>query len=184
MGEAFKLIRDGIDVSQALAEVEAHPELWNAHTDRTFEDSPHFGTSDIWVRYRPEHELTSPQAFLVPHFSAFYPAWHLLPALRPIVFNLMARVEATLLGGILITKIPAGGCVIPHHDRGSWHAEFYNTKVYVPLKTNAACLNTCDGYGRLIAVGEAVSFNNLVEHSVENNGDTDRITLIVCMRAE
>ena len=38
----------------------------------------------------------------------FYPAWHALPHLRPIVFGLMARLEAVQLGGVLITRVPAG----------------------------------------------------------------------------
>jgi hypothetical protein len=32
--------------------------------------------------------------------------------------------------------------------------------------------------------GEAWTFDNLRTHSVENNGDTERVTLIVCARTE
>jgi uncharacterized cupin superfamily protein len=96
----------------------------------------------------------------------------------------MARVNAVYLGGILITRIPPGGCVKPHHDRGSWHAETMNTKVYVGLRSNPQCINRCEGEQIVIAPGDAVTFNNLLTHSVENNGETDRMTLIVCMRVE
>lgn len=184
MGSAFKTIDTDIAVAGVLSEVLAHPELWGAHPGRTREDSPHFGIPDIWVRFRDLAELTSPKAFSEPHLPVFYPAWEALPSLRPIVFNLMRKVEATLLGGILITKIPPGGEVKPHHDRGGWHAEFYNTKIYVPLQSNADCVNTCEGETRAIAAGEAVVFDNLRVHGVVNGGQNNRITLIICTRTE
>lgn len=180
----FKTIAQGIDVSGVVAELKDHPELWGAHPGRTEPDSPHFGVPDIWVRYRDAAALTCAQAFKEPHFPVFYPAWHTLPSLHPIVFGLMHGVYATQLGGILITKIPPGGRVKRHHDRGSWHAEFYNTKVYVGLQSNQACVNYCEDEATKIKAGEAVIFNNLLEHSVENRGETDRVTLIVCMRTE
>jgi hypothetical protein len=59
-----------------------------------------------------------------------------------------------------------------------------DTKVYVPLKANDRCINRCGDEARVIRVGEAVTFNNLIEHSVWNNGETERQTLIVCMRTK
>lgn len=177
-------IASGINVGPALAQLNAHPELWNEHPNRTAENSPHYGIPDIWLRYRPLEELTSPERFREPHFATFYPAWYALPALTPIVFGLMAKVRATYLGGILITKIPPGCRVKPHDDRGSWHAEAMNCKVYVPLQANERCVNYCENDSAVMRAGEAWTFNNLLHHSVENNGDTDRITLIVCMAVQ
>jgi hypothetical protein len=37
-----------------------------------------------------------------------YPAWQLLPQLRPIIFDLMRRVEAVQLGRVLITRLAPG----------------------------------------------------------------------------
>lgn len=180
----FELIKSGIDVGPLRQQLSEHPELWDAHEGRTTPESPHYGVSDIWVRYRAKSELTSSERFREPHFAEFYPAWDLLPAMRPIVFSLMTRLEAVYLGGVLITKIPAGGHVKPHHDRGSWHAEYMNAKVYVGVQSNPQCVNYCDGDQAVINAGDAVIFNNLLTHSVENNGDTDRITLICCYRVE
>lgn len=181
----FKKIADWIDVAEVVSQIEAHPELWNQHDDRlTREGSPFVGTSDIWLRYRRVDDLTSLERYREPHFAEFYHAWHLLPALHPIVFDLMARIKAVYLGGIMITRIPPGGRVAPHHDRGSWHAEFMDTKVYVGLKSNDLCVNTCEDEQTVIHAGEAVIFNNLLTHSVENRGETDRWTLICCFRTE
>ena len=181
----FVHLASGIDVMPVLGQLMAQPWLWNQRTERkTAPGTPHAAMSDIWVRYRAEAELTGPESFLQPHLSVMWPAWHALPALQPIVFGVMARVQATMLGGILITRIPPGGMIDPHHDLGSWHAEFYRTKVYVPLKSNARCVNVCEGEEVVMRVGEAWSFDNLVTHSVENNGATDRITAIICMKTE
>lgn len=174
---------DQFDVKEAITQLDALPSLWNARPARTEHDT-FAGTSDIWVRYRDPRELQSPADFAVPHFAVFYEAWRLLPALHPIVYRLMADVQAVHLGGILITKIPPGGWIKPHHDRGGWHAEFYERKVYVPLRTNPFVVNLCEDERVVMGLGEAWYFNNLVTHEVKNDGDTDRITLIVCMRVE
>lgn len=174
---------DEFDVSEAVAQVDAHPELWNLRSARTEHDT-FAGTSDIWVRFRDPAEIKSPADMAVPHFAVWYDAWDCLPALKPIVRKLMADIAATHLGGILITKIPPGGRIKPHHDRGGWHAEFYFNKVYVPLQTNPKVVNHCEDESVVMKTGEAWFFNNLVTHWVDNDGDTDRITLIVCMRTE
>lgn len=181
----FLRVATGIDVSPLLAQIDAQPELWDQHSQRrTHDGSPHSAMRDIWVRYRAFDELTSPAAYGEPHFATFYPAWNKLPALRPIVFGLMAQAGAVYLGGILITRIPPGGKILPHHDRGSWHAEFHNAKVYVPLRSNSRCVNTCEDQSAVMMPGEAWYFDNLRTHSVENNGDQERITLIISMRVE
>lgn len=178
----FELI-DKFDVAQVAKQLEGQPHLWNMRDNRVNCDV-FKGTSDIWVRYRDPREIKSPADLGVPHFAIFYPEWYLLPALKPIVYKLMADVKALHLGGILITKIPAGGRIKPHHDRGGWHAEFYERKVYVPIQTNPYVLNVCEDEQVVMGLGEAWYFNNLVTHEVINNGKTDRITLIVCMNVE
>jgi hypothetical protein len=161
----------------------AQPELWDRDTERT--SHPVFaGTSDIWVRWRARDELTAPEHWGEPHWPVFWPAWHALPALAPIVYDLMHREHATHLGGILITRIPAGGRIKPHSDAGGWHAEKYNRKIYVPLRTNDRVVNYCGDERVVMARGQAWFFDNLVTHRVENDGPTERQTLIVCMQTE
>lgn len=161
-----------------------HPELWDQNRARTGGMGSFMGTSDIWVRFRDPAELTSPESFCEPFTPVFYPAWYVLPHLRPIVFGLMARVEAVALGGILITRVPAGQQVAPHDDRGRWHPEHYTTKAYVPLATNPQCYSTCGDERVTMATGDAWLFDNLKVHSTVNQGETDRVTLIVSMRCE
>lgn len=178
---AFELISAGIDVAPLLSQLEDHPELWNQHGGRTRTDSPHYGIDDIWVRYRPHDELTGPDKFDEPHFAGFYPAWHVLTELQPIVFDLMAKARATYLGGILITHIPPMKMVKPHADHG-WHPSHHNLKIYVPIKSNPFCINYCGGEAVAMKAGEAWSFDNQIEHKVVNSGETDRYTAIICLR--
>lgn len=180
----FDILASDIPVADALAQLEAQPALWDEHPERTHESSPHFGVPDVWLRYRALQELTEPKKYLEPHLAVFYPAWHQLPAIHPIVFGLMAMTKAVYLGGILITKMPPGSEVKPHHDKGSWHAEYCNCKVHVPLKANESCINRCEDQSVVMFPGDAWTFSNLKMHSVENNGDDERINLIVCLRVE
>jgi hypothetical protein len=172
------------DVRGLSYQLATQPELWNERPQRLYQSGPFNATDDIWVRWRPENELIGPQSYLEPHFATWYPAWHRLPALQPMVFDLMARLSATHLGGILVTRVPAGREVKPHDDRGSWHAEFYTTKVYVVIENNEHCVNRCGGEEVVMAPGEAWEFDNLVTHSVVNNGQSDRVSAIICMKTE
>jgi hypothetical protein len=180
----FQQIAAGVETLPLTIDLYRQPELWDAHTARTGGAGSFEGTSDIWVRFRDPAELVSRAAFAEEFRCQWYPAWHALPHLRPIVFGLMARVEAVELGGVLITRVPAGRQVAPHDDRGRWHPEFFRTKAYLPLATNSQCYSTCANERVTMAVGEAWLFDNLEVHSTVNEGDTDRITLIVSMRCE
>lgn len=180
-------IAQGIDTTPTLLALYQQPELWNVHQERkTTEGTPHGAMSDIWLRYndatsyREKGDFTG---FNDPHDAVYYPAWYKLPQVRPIVYGLMARVEAARLGGVLITRVPAGKIVDPHIDTG-WHAEYYNTKAYVVLQTNPKCVNRAEDETAVMAQGDVWLFDNTKMHSTENYGDEDRMTLIVCMRCE
>ena len=180
----FLKIASGIETLGVLMDLNRQPDLWNQHTARTGGKGSFEGTDDIWVRFRAYDDLTTPELFGEPFIPAFYPAWNALPHLRPIVFGLMARCEAVQLGGVLITRVPAGCAVARHNDRNRWHPEFFTTKVYVPMATNPECISTCADDVVTMSQGDAWIFDNLKEHSTENNGETDRVTLIVSMRVE
>jgi hypothetical protein len=180
----FRRLNEIFPTDLALTQLERRPDLWDRDPQRTTaSNSPHRQSSDIWLRFRPRSELSTPETYGEPHFAAFWPAWDELPALRPIVFRVMSLVDAVYLGGILLTRIPAGCEIFPHVDRG-WHPEFLNRKVYVIIKANERCLNHCMDETVTMRPGEAWLFDNGVTHSVENRGDDERIAMIVTMRSE
>ena len=173
-----------IDVSHALIEVMAADDLWGTIPLRTMaEDSPHRETQDVWLRYRAADELIDAEAFATPHWSAWYPCMARLPSLKPLIFDVTRRVEGTHLGGCLLTRIPAGKQVYEHTDEG-WHAETMNTKVYVILQANAACINYCGDDQAVMESGSVWQFDNSKPHSVVNGGGSDRIACIITCRCE
>lgn len=137
----------------------------------------------MWLRYRDPSELHGPEDFRGPHESVFYPAWHALTALHPIADAMIELLKPARVGGFLMTRIPAGCQVYPHHDRGTWHAEYYDMKVWIPLRANDRCINRVEDEAVVWRPGEAWSHDNLKVHAVENNGATERICLILCFRA-
>lgn len=179
----FAKIGQGLDTAPILEQIGAHPELWDEITYRK-QLAEHAEMSDIWLRYRPLEDVQKETFFPGPFFCAYYPAWWKLPSIHPVVNWLKMRVDATYLGAILITRIPPGGRIKPHNDAGMWHADFHNAKVYIPLITNAQCVNYAEDESVVMGTGEFWLFDNLCTHSLENRGNTDRISLIVAMRNE
>lgn len=170
------------DVTAVSEELE-QPGIWNLHRDRIERyGSPHSDVSDIWVRFNPIENIGGdPAAFFNgPHESVWYPIANKLPALRDLVYQLFADVQGSQLGGVLVTKIPPGGEVKPHTD-GGWHAGYYS-KFAIQIKGNhnqAFCFE--DAELRAIP-GEAYTFDNSLIHWVKNDSDSERVTLIVCIR--
>lgn len=170
-----------LDVSHALEQLAAHPELWNQHRDRLERyGSPHTGVSDIWVRFRDQSENDGTDAFfLSPHRSVWYGCIVHIPAVWSLVRRVKRFMGAEQLGGVLITRIPPGGEVKPHIDTG-WHAHHYR-KVAVQLKGNAKqafCFEDCELRSE---AGDVYEFDNGVTHWVKNDSMEERMTLICCL---
>ena len=122
----FVQLASGVDTVPVLLELARAPHLWDRNPDRRlYAGTPHAAMRDIWVRYMPEDQVTM-EARRQEHRNVFWPAWHELPALRPLVFAIMQRVAATELGSILITKLPAGAMIEPHFDAGGWAPEIFS----------------------------------------------------------
>ena len=179
----FVQLASGLDMLPVLLELNRAAPLWDHNPERRlYPGTPHAAMTDITVRYMPEAQLTSLETRRLEHRNVFWPAWTELPSLRPLVFGLMQRVAATELGSILITKLPTGGIIKPHSDAGSWAPEYYNTKCHITLAGSAVV--HCEDEACRFDAGTIWTFDNLLTHSVECVGDSDRIVVIVSMRAE
>lgn len=182
----FLKIAEGINVKPLLWQLEARPDLWDMHRRRKdAPGTPHSRMSDIWVRYNdvgPYEESGDFTKFNDQHFPVWYPAYRALPALKPTIFSLMAKVDGEHLGGVLITRIPPGEGISEHVDRG-WHVEFYD-KFYLSIKSSPGAKFICNEEALEPKQGECWRFDNRLPHSVKNESNEDRITLIVCIRTE
>lgn len=179
----FIQIAAGVETLPLRLELARNEQLWDQRPDRRlYPGTPHAAMTDITVRYMPEAQLTDLEVRRREHRNVFWPAWHVLPALRPLVFALMQRVAAVELGSILITKLPPGKMIEPHSDAGNWAPTFYHCKVHLTLMGSA--LVRCEDEVCQFTAGTAWTFDNLLTHSIENTGDCDRIVVIVSMRCQ
>lgn len=174
----FQPVCRGLDVAALRAALARRPDLFGQHGARAYAGSPHQGMTDIWVRYNAPYNLGP--FFNDEHDPVWYPAWHQLPELHGLVFDLMRRVEGERLGGILITKLPPGASIAPHVDCG-WHADYYEKFTIAVANPPGALFRFPDGD---IAAenGDCWWFDNSVPHAVDNPTDHERIALIVCIR--
>jgi hypothetical protein len=171
-------IAKNVPVSLLATQLKASPALWNQHSKRTTDlDSPHRGVSDIWVRYADAK--TNAQG---PHESVWYSGSDYIPAVRDIVSYVMGLVKGERLGGVLITRIPPGGEVLPHVDAG-WHAGYYQKYAVQIASHNDQAFCFADGQHKT-KPGDVYWFDNAYEHWVINNSPVERITLIICIKPE
>lgn len=175
----IRLLRSGIDVTPMQRALAENPNLWDRQSARTSPiTSPHHGLSDIWVRYADQSTYQADGS----HDSVWYEPADYLPV-RDMVYSLMAEVKGEHLGGVLITKIPAGRTCKKHIDPG-WHAARYSKfaiQIAADPETQAFCF---PGVELKTKPGDLFWFNNHYEHWVTNDGPHDRITMIVCIRTE
>jgi hypothetical protein len=169
-------INRGLNVSGIYWALQQNPHLWDLNKTRTESaDSPHYGLSDIWARFGAPDRAVDGQ----PHDSVWYPAANVL-GIKPLCFDLMRFVEGVELGGVLITRIPAGVTCRPHTDNG-WHALRYD-KFAVQITSAPGQLFQFEGESLETAPGDVFTFNNQHLHWVTNNTNYERITMIVCIR--
>lgn len=179
---SIRLLSSGYDVAPLVEQLDANPDAWNRHKMRTEHyGTPHGGVSDIWIRYNDWSNFNGdPQAFNAEHESTWYPVISQLPAAWSIARKVKRDVGGETLGGVLITRIPPGGRVEPHVD-GGWHAGHYE-KFAVQVKGNAD-QSFCFEDGELRPdPGDLYTFDNSRLHWVTNDSDSERITLIICIR--
>ena len=178
MGERICLLDSGLQVAPIYWALQQHPELWNQNTTRTADPaSPHHGLDDIWARYGDPARAVDG----APHDSFWWPAADLL-GIKPMCLDLMRAVEGVELGGVLITRIPAGKECKPHMDPG-WHARRYD-KFAVQI-TSAPGQRFCfEGESLEPKPGDLYWFDNQFTHWVTNPTAYERVTMIVCIRKE
>ena len=175
----FLQIAGNVDTVPVLNALATNPGLWNEVSVRTSHPaSPHVQADDILVFF---NEIPAdPTQILDDIQTRPYPAWSALPQLRPLVFDLMRRVEATQLGRVMITRLSPGARIAPHVDEGA-PATFFS-RYHVALQSHPGALFRIEDETVTFATGDAWWVNNRLEHEVINNSADDRIVLIVDLR--
>ena len=175
----FLQIADNLDVTPLLLEVHRQPALWNQYPYRTHHtESPHREAEDILVRCQPID-----RSWPDHRECLWYPAAAVLPSVRAHAFALMTRVQGERLGRIVITRLAPGTQIYPHADIGV-HPLHYDTEPYYQrfhtlLQCPRGARFVCGEESVWMPSGTCWTFDNTQEHAVINDGQEDRITLIV-----
>lgn len=175
----FTKIAEQIDVLPLLNALAVRPDLWNENTLRTTHPaSPHRETDDIWCMF---NEIPDDPSKVVDDVEVMpYRAWREIPLLRPLVLDLMRRVEGVRLGRVIISRL-APGCTIPAHvDQGA--PATYYSRYHLALQSLPGALNHSGEEVVNYRMGEFWWFDNRAPHSIVNNSADDRIVLVMDVR--
>lgn len=174
----FLKIAENVDVIPVLNALQSRPDLWNQNDLRTkHPGTAHSQVDDIWIWF---NDVSTPEAVIDDKEVVPYEAWHQLPQVQPIVFDLMRRVGGVRLGRVIITRLSPGKRITPHEDQGA-PASYY-TRYQVALQSLPGALFHCGGETVNFRSGEVWMIDNQATHSVENNSADDRIVMIVDVR--
>lgn len=176
---AYKIL-DGLDVSNIQKTLVDNPQFFGAFQSRLVPNGAHRESTDIWVRYG-DYIHYGNSVFLEQHDSVWYPIAKELPDIADIAFKLMAEVKGERLGGILITKIAPGKKIYPHIDVMGWHPNYYD-KYYVPILNKEGAVFSFENLDIQGEEGSAYWFRNDVPHWVNNDSDSDRIAMVICIK--
>jgi hypothetical protein len=162
-----------------------NPQLWNQHPfRRTYQGTPHEDTDDIWIRYLPEG-----QEGQMRDIGSTESVWHkesevLNDCVRSTVLDLMRATNSFTLDRLLISRLPPGGRILRHHDRGMAYTSIPGlARYHIVIQGLPGSMFYCGDEEVNMKTGEIWWFNPLEEHSVCNNSAGDRIHLMADLRA-
>lgn len=181
----FYRLAAGVDVAPVMNALFRHADLWNQHTFRTsFPNTPHVDVDDIWLRFSDPSKCDDTGTVIGDNQPVWYPAVHRLPQVKPIILDLMRRVDAHELGRCLITRIKPGGQILPHRDdQGDYVHERDRMRYHVVLNGLPGSLYRTGNETVQMLTGEVWAFNAFIEHEVINNSTDDRVHLLVDITA-
>lgn len=182
----FHLIAHDIDVKPLLNEVLNQPYLWDKNPARLSKKSPHWDSHDIFLRGEDETKFILGEKDWKEHGREHIPVWFksidFLPSAKKIIRDINFYLCGEMIGGCYIYKVEPGHKIFPHIDRG-WHPEYFD-KFNVCLQSNDKAAFVYDDDRLIQKQGDIHYFRNDVNHSVINEGDTDHIVMIVCLRID
>jgi quercetin dioxygenase-like cupin family protein len=166
----FREVLTGIDPAPLLAQLSDRPELW--------------GTETEWTRKKPESVIYREENIVLRYLTGGdrehwdRPAFRLLSEARPIVQRLLGAV-GDILGLVVITRLPPGGSIAEHTDQWLHNEPRLWHRHQVPLAVSPRCRFRCGDEELWMRPGSAYWFDNGQLHSVENESNEERVSMIV-----
>tara|TARA_R110000868_G_scaffold199448_2_gene446100 strand:+ start:9778 stop:10305 length:528 start_codon:yes stop_codon:yes gene_type:complete len=173
----IKLMGEGTDVSRIYWALLNNPQLWNKNTARTQNPtSPHHELDDIWIRYGDVDQDPTK-----PHDAKWHAPADIL-GVKDVCLDVMRAMGGSILGGVLITRIPPGAQCKPHADKG-WHADAHD-KFALQITSAPGQRFHFEGESLETKPGDLFWFDNQYTHWVTNDTPYERVTMIICVRKE
>jgi len=182
--EHFLKLASGVDITPLLLAVKRRPDLWREDTHiRDYPQGPFKDVESIILRFpiKPETLKKKDLKKWDQHESVDYPPYALLPEARQLVNSLMTRVSGERLGRVVLNKLRPGGRIFAHEDSPE-HASYYE-RFHIVLHSSPGVLFRAGEESVHMGTGEVWWFNNAINHEVINNSASERIHLIVDIKA-
>jgi hypothetical protein len=165
-------------VSRTLAD---KPELWNTNPDRVraFNLVAPAAFDDIWI-HMPDStaSMTRDQVMArladLPHANRWHDAYWRLPV-RPVLDGILSALHGEAFGRVFISRVPPGGAIFRHSDKDN----LCFLRTHFSIESAPGQVFECGGEEFTPAPGQVFWFDHSLEHSVRNESDRDRITMVV-----
>jgi len=173
----FRKIVEGIPIEDLYKEVMKNKDFFGHFPIRTtYPGSAHSQVVDVLLR-GPEIRLGSTaQDLQNTILCSDYPMMEEYPVLQSYLFTLMHMVRGTMLGRVVLTKLPPGGSIDPHKDEGE-AADLYDRYHIVVASDNGNMFFSGEEQQEMLP-GDIWWVDNHDIHWVENRGKEDRIHVV------
>lgn len=169
---------DTTPIKAALTEKEY---LWNQNPDRLmgFNLVEKAEFDDIWVHMpvsavnMSRDEIMANLA-VASHGTKWHKAYYDLPV-KPILMHIFSHLDAEAFGRVFISRLMPGKNIFEHKDIDlDAFARFH-----VAIDNYPGAVFKCDGEDFTPETGDVFWFNNSKNHSVINNSEFPRLTMVV-----
>lgn len=106
--------------------------------------------------------------------TPIYSKW---PAARSLVEEIMEMTGSTEVGMVTLASMEPGATISPHNDLGDYYSYYH--RLHVALKTNDDAWLFSAEQRVNCKPGEIWELDNLLQHYARNDGQTNRVHLIV-----
>lgn len=169
----FRRLASGLQVRAVSDELAARPDLWRLITVRqAYAGTAHADTESIILR-----GPTSLEGLFDNLDAVDFAQLTELSATLELLRRVVSLIEAREIGRVMLTRLKAGGQILPHRDEGAY-ARFY-ARFHVPIVTSPACVFHCGEESVHMEESELWWFNHQVQHRVDNTDGADRVHLIL-----
>lgn len=170
----FQLIRDSIDVDPYLQEIAAVPNAWDLNSGRKTKIKVQREADAIPIRGMRKSMANGRKPRDV-HESRFTNTSKNFPKIRELLTSIADELDSEL-SRARIVKLPPGGKVYAHIDRGEYYRE--RDRYHLVFQTAPGNTLTCADEELHMRVGELWWFDNKKDHAAENASTEDRIHFI------